>query len=103
MTSTPEKAIKSTSFGSPPVSFDFQHESNIVPVSIDLFISDLSSLTEFFNKDDEMSMRNLLAKNLHQLFKKVPSNSSEYHSLSNEVKRRRCKSLIKLWIIVKVS
>ena len=103
VTSTPEKAIKSTSFGSPPVSFDFQHESNIVPVSIDLFISDLSSLTEFFNKDDEMSMRNLLAKNLHQLFKKVPSNSSEYHSLSNEVKRRRCKSLIKLWIIVKVS
>jgi hypothetical protein len=101
---SPEASAQNKPFTSPPISLHFNDKNDLSTVTVDRFISGLPSLASLLsNKDDESSMSALLAKNLSQLLSKVPCNSSEYQSLSTEVKGGRCKAIIKLWIVVKVS
>ena len=89
---------------SPPMSLNFDGDSDDSPVTVDRFISDLASLRSLLSSsENESSMSCLLGKNLNQLLKKIPHSASEFKSLSPDKKLSRAKTLVKLWIVVKVS
>jgi hypothetical protein len=98
---SPETTIQSKPFASTPISLKFGSDG--APVTLDRFMSGLSSLSSLLsNTQDESSMSALLAQNLSQLLSKVPCNSAELKNLAIDVKRDRLKALVKLWIVVKV-
>jgi hypothetical protein len=102
-TSSPEAGARRSLITSPPLAFSFDEGSDASPVTIDRFISDLSSLQTLLScSEDESSMSCLLGHNLNQLLKKIPHHASEFKNLSVESKLNRAKALVKLWIVVKV-
>lgn len=89
---------------SPEVPLNFETDGDGASVTLNQFTAGLSLLNSLLSGNDrESSMSALLAKNLSQLLGKIPQDSSDFQSLPFDVKRTRCKSLIKLWIVVKVS
>ena len=65
-------------FASPPVSLKFDGNGNAVPVSVDLFLHGLPSLSKLLSNDDS-SMATLLAQNLGQLLSRIPHDLSLIH------------------------
>jgi hypothetical protein len=103
-TETPQGAtMTAIFFRSSKISLNIDASGDVPSVSLDQFTSGLTSFNSLLSENDkESSMCALLVQNLSQLLGKIPIDSSEFQSLSLDVKRDRCKALIKLWIAVKV-